>query len=85
MKELAENLTHVAQLLMDRRYPQHPVFEVPPKKAELVKLRFFVGFELGEAAQALGISEATSVRWWNYAKAWLAEEVGEWKELPRRA
>ena len=48
-----------------------------PEKAELVKLRFFVGFELREAAQALGISDATAVRWWNYARAWLIDEVGD--------
>ena len=55
-----------------------------PEKAELVKLRFFIGFELQEAAQALGISQATAGRWWNYARAWLVEEVGEWKEPPRK-
>ena len=49
-----------------------------------MKLRFFVGFELQEAAQALGISQATAGRWWNYARAWLVEEVGEWKEPPRK-
>jgi RNA polymerase sigma factor (TIGR02999 family) len=53
-----------------------------PEKAELVKLRFFAGFELREAARALGISEATAVRWWNYARAWLIEEVGDWKQPP---
>ena len=46
-----------------------------PQKAELVKLRYFVGLELHEAAEALGISEATAVRWWSYARAWLIEDV----------
>jgi RNA polymerase sigma factor (TIGR02999 family) len=46
-----------------------------PQKAELVKLRYFVGLELREAAEALGISEATAVRWWSYARAWLIEDV----------
>ena len=50
-----------------------------PEKAELVKLRFFAGFELREAAQALGISEATSVRWWAYSRAWLADAMGNRK------
>jgi RNA polymerase sigma factor (TIGR02999 family) len=53
-----------------------------PQKAELVKLRFFVGMELRESAQALGVSEATAVRWWNYARAWLIQEVGNWKPPP---
>jgi RNA polymerase sigma factor (TIGR02999 family) len=45
------------------------------KKAELVKLRFFVGMTIEEAAAVLGISEATAKRWWIYARAWLYAEV----------
>lgn len=44
-------------------------------KAELVKLRFFVGMTLGEAAQALGFSTATAKRHWAYARAWLYREI----------
>jgi RNA polymerase sigma factor (TIGR02999 family) len=43
-------------------------------KAELVKLRYFVGLTLDEAAGVLGISEPTAKRWWAYAKAWLFHE-----------
>ena len=50
-----------------------------PRKAELVKLRYFVGLGLREAAEALGIGEATAVRWWSYARAWLIEDVGDLK------
>jgi RNA polymerase sigma factor (TIGR02999 family) len=46
-----------------------------PQKADLVKLRYFVGMKIEEAAEALGISEATAKRWWIYAKAWLFEEM----------
>jgi RNA polymerase sigma factor (TIGR02999 family) len=42
-----------------------------PEKAKLVKLRYFVGLTLDEAAQALEISEPTARRWWAYARAWL--------------
>jgi RNA polymerase sigma factor (TIGR02999 family) len=45
------------------------------EKAELVKLRFFVGMTIEEAAAVLGISEATAKRWWIYARAWLYTEV----------
>jgi RNA polymerase sigma factor (TIGR02999 family) len=45
------------------------------EKAELVKLRFFVGMTIEEAATVLGISEATAKRWWIYARAWLYAEV----------
>jgi RNA polymerase sigma factor (TIGR02999 family) len=41
------------------------------QKAELVKLRYFVGFTTEEAAHALGISVPTADRWWNYCRAWL--------------
>jgi RNA polymerase sigma factor (TIGR02999 family) len=44
-------------------------------KAELVKLRFFVGLNIEEAAAVLRISEATAKRWWVYARAWLFSEV----------
>src|SRR5213076_2220933 len=35
-----------------------------PAKAELVKLRFFAGLTMPEAAAALGVSLATAERWW---------------------
>jgi RNA polymerase sigma factor (TIGR02999 family) len=45
------------------------------QKAELVKLRYFVGFTLEESAEILGISAATAKRWWTYARAWLFKEI----------
>jgi RNA polymerase sigma factor (TIGR02999 family) len=44
-------------------------------KAELVKLRFFAGCTIDQAARALGISAATAERWWSYARAWLHQEI----------
>jgi DNA-directed RNA polymerase specialized sigma24 family protein len=49
--------------------------ELEPKQAELVKLRFFVGLKIEEAAEVLGISQATAKRWWVYAKAWLFQDL----------
>jgi RNA polymerase sigma factor (sigma-70 family) len=46
-----------------------------PQKAELVKLRFFAGLSIDEAAAALGISAATAKRHWTYARAWLYGQV----------
>jgi DNA-directed RNA polymerase specialized sigma24 family protein len=46
-----------------------------PQQAELVKLRYFVGLRIEEAADVLGISEATAKRWWAYARAWLFNEL----------
>jgi RNA polymerase sigma factor (TIGR02999 family) len=44
-------------------------------KARLVELRAFGGFTLEEAADVLGVSRATAVRSWSYAKAWLYQRL----------
>ena len=46
-------------------------------KAELVKLRFFVGLTIDQAAKVLGLSEPTAKRYWAYARAWLYREIGK--------
>lgn len=45
------------------------------RKAELVKLRYFVGMSFEETAAALGIAVPTAKQWWAYARAWLAVEM----------
>jgi RNA polymerase sigma factor (TIGR02999 family) len=47
------------------------------RKAELVKLRFFAGLTLRQAAAALGISESTADSDWAYAKSWLRVRMGD--------
>ena len=44
-------------------------------KADLVKLRYFAGLTIPQAAQALGISHATAERHWVYARCWLRAEI----------
>ena len=46
-----------------------------PIKAELVKLRYFAGMTADEAAETLGISSTTGERYWNYARAWLHQQI----------
>ena len=46
-----------------------------PAKAELVRLRFFVGLTNAEAAKVLGLSEPTVKRYWDFARAWLLREI----------
>ena len=48
---------------------------IDPRKAELVKLRYFVGMSFADAASALGIAVPTAKQWWAYARAWLAVEM----------
>ena len=45
------------------------------RKAELVKLRYFAGLSVREAAQALGIALSTATADWAYAKGWLRVEL----------
>ena len=46
-----------------------------PQKAELVKLRYFAGLTLPEAAEVLGISTPTAERHWAIARVWLFREI----------
>ena len=49
--------------------------EANPTKAELVKLRFFAGMTLPEAAKVLQISVPSAERYWAYARSWLYCEL----------
>ena len=44
-------------------------------KADLVKMRYFAGLTIPEAATALGISASTADRYWAYARVWLHAEL----------
>lgn len=46
-----------------------------PRAAELIKLRFFVGMTIQQAAETLGISISTAKSEWTYAKNWLRAEM----------
>jgi RNA polymerase sigma factor (TIGR02999 family) len=48
---------------------------IHPRKAELVKLRYFTGMTFEEAASVLGIAVPTAKEWWAFARAWLAVEL----------
>ena len=52
-----------------------------PQRAELVKLRYFAGLTIDEAAQVLGISPSTADRHWTYARAWLYRELAPEDQL----
>jgi len=52
-------------------------------KAELVKLKFFAGLTLEEAAKILGMSTPTAKRYWAYARAWLYREISGTGEKPQ--
>jgi RNA polymerase sigma factor (TIGR02999 family) len=46
-----------------------------PRKAELVKLRFFAGLTVEQAAAALGVSTSTAEKDWAYSRSWLRVRI----------
>jgi RNA polymerase sigma factor (TIGR02999 family) len=48
---------------------------IQPRQALMVESRFFGGLDISETAELLGVSEATILRDWRAAKAWLAHEL----------
>ncbi len=55
--------------------------EEDSQKAELVKLRFFVGLSLAEAGAVLGLPERTAKRHLAYARAWLFDAIRQDENL----
>jgi RNA polymerase sigma factor (TIGR02999 family) len=53
-----------------------------PRRAELVRLRYFAGLTLEQAAELLGISRATADRHWAFARAWLYDTMTRGHEKP---
>jgi DNA-directed RNA polymerase specialized sigma24 family protein len=52
---------------------------------KLVRLRFFAGLTLAEAARALGISSSTADNDWAYAKTWLQLEMSDSDEIEKNS
>ena len=65
-----EQLLHVSDAL--EKFVQQE-----PRKAELVKLRYFIGMTFEEASAALGIAVPTAKEWWAYSRAWLRVEIAK--------
>jgi RNA polymerase sigma factor (TIGR02999 family) len=51
--------------------------------ADLVKLRYFAGLSVEQAADALGLSRTNAYRHWTYARAWLFSQIHGDRELPK--
>jgi RNA polymerase sigma factor (TIGR02999 family) len=50
---------------------------IDPVAAQLVKLRYYAGLTIPQAAAALSISSTTADRYWAYARAWLHAELAQ--------
>ena len=51
--------------------------EADSARAELIKLRYFAGLTVAQAADAMGISVTTAERYWRFGKAWLLAEMSD--------
>jgi len=71
--EIAETATDQQLLAVDEAMQR--LAAESPERAELVKLRYYVGLSIPDAAEALGISESTAKRQWNYVRLWLFREL----------
>lgn len=71
--ELAVDAPHEDLLALDESIEQ--LAAESPECADVVKLRFFAGLSIDEAAEALGISPSTAKRHWAYARAWLFDAL----------
>ena len=72
---IAENATPNDLIALDEALTE--LAEKSPKRAELVKLRFFAGLTIPEAAIVLGVSVATAERYWTYSRTWLFAQLSE--------
>jgi RNA polymerase sigma factor (TIGR02999 family) len=55
----------------------HQFEAIDPVAAQVVKLRYFAGLTMPEAAEALGVSLRTAERNWTYAKTWLHRQLAQ--------
>jgi RNA polymerase sigma factor (TIGR02999 family) len=72
---LADSSSHDDLLALDEALTRLAARE--PAKAELVKLRYFAGMSIDEAADLLRISRTTAKRYWAFARAWLLAEIND--------
>ena len=73
--EIAESVSNDDLVALDEALDRFAALD--PQKADLVKLRYFAGLTIEQAAEALGISLATANRHWAYSKAWLFQAICE--------
>jgi len=70
-----EQTSAEAQELIALDEALHELSRINPRQAAMVEARFFGGLDVAETAELLGVSEATILRDWRAAKAWLSMEL----------
>jgi RNA polymerase sigma factor (TIGR02999 family) len=76
LEHLSDPASAPVEDLLDLNDALDRLAAVHPQCAELVKLRFFAGLTLCEAAAALGLAPRTADRQWAFARAWLFDALG---------
>src|SRR5262249_33178352 len=76
LRELSDPVTASADDLLDLDEALDRLTAGYPQAAELVKLRFYAGLTLDDAAVALGLPSRSADRQWAFARAWLLEALG---------
>ena len=77
LDELASAISFPSDRLLDLDEALHRLQSRDAVAAELVKLRFFGGLTVTEAAEALGLPLRSAERTWTYARTWLHRELEE--------
>ena len=73
--EAAEQAPSGADELLSLEAALEDLARLQPRQALVVENRFFGGFDVAESAELLGVSEATILRDWRAAKAWLSHQL----------
>ncbi|MEX2281523.1 MAG: ECF-type sigma factor [Gemmatimonadota bacterium] len=73
--DAAEQITTGADQLLGLDHALQDLARLSPRQAAIVESRFFGGLDISETAELLEISEATVLRDWRAARAWLAHEL----------
>jgi RNA polymerase sigma factor (TIGR02999 family) len=76
LDDLSDPVSASADDLLDLDEALERLAVAYPQAAHLVKLRFFAGLTLPDAAEALGMPARTADRQWAFARAWLAQALG---------
>jgi RNA polymerase sigma factor (TIGR02999 family) len=85
LDEVSVALPEADERLLDLDAALDKLAEKDPRKADLVKLRYFTGLTIAQAAEALGIADSTANRDWDFARAWLLREMGRTEASTRAA
>jgi hypothetical protein len=75
MPEMASAVMETDDMVMALNEALGRFAGLDPQRAELVKLWYFVGMSIEQAAEALSISARTANHSWAFARAWLHEEI----------